>query len=285
MTTPLTIRKLGTMITYGYPRVPLESELALAKRIGATVLEVLPAWSEYPDPQLLRAQVVDRGLSVHSAHGCWAGQTIKALRVDLGDPDAGAHRESVDDLKRCVDWLLAAGGTYLVVHPGGLSSPADRDARREALCRGLSELADHARGSRGVLCVENMPPGVYPGSRMDELFELLRALDRPELALALDTGHAHIAAEICAETRAAGRLLVTTHVHDNDGCRDSHEPPGHGSIDWTAWAKALDEIGYEGPVMLECVRLLREDPSLFRPEVIDLLTGTRAPGSHGREGL
>jgi sugar phosphate isomerase/epimerase len=269
------------MITCGYPRITVESELALAERIDATVLEILPAWSEYPDPELLHAQVIDRGLSVHSAHGCWGGQTIKAARVDLGDPDTAVLRDSVDDMKRCVDWLLVAGGTYLVVHPGSLSSPTERSARREALARALLELADHARGSRAVLCVENMPPGVYPGSRMDELFELLCELDRPELALALDTGHANISAEISGETRAAGRLLFTTHVHDNDGRQDSHEPPGHGSIDWEAWATALDEVAYDGPIMLECVRLLREDPSLFRPEVVSLLTGNRAPGRPG----
>jgi sugar phosphate isomerase/epimerase len=270
---PLPTRTLGTMITCGYPRISLESELQLALRIGASALEILPAWSEYPDPRQVRERALECGLMVRSAHGCWGGQTIKAMRVDLAQTDVAAQREGIDDLRRCVDWLLAAGGTYLVVHPGGLSSPDEHLGRREALARGLVELADHARGSRAVVCVENMPPGVHPGSRMQDLFDLLCELDRPELALALDTGHAHMSAEISVETHAAGRLLATTHVHDNDGRHDSHDAPGHGTIDWTAWATALDEVGYAGPIMLECVRQLREDPSLFRCEIIALLTG------------
>ncbi len=235
---------------------------------------------DLPDPRTLRKAVADRGLAIHSAHGCWGGRSIKADRVDLGDTHPVVHRESVDDLKQCVDWLEAAGGTHLVVHPGGLSHPTDGAARRASLACGLLELAAHAEGSGVVLCVENMPPGVHPGSRMDELFNLLRELDRRGLALALDTGHAHISANLVAETMAAGDLLATTHVHDNDGRRDTHDCPGYGTIDWTAWATALDQVGYHGPIMLECIRQLRADPSLFRPELLALLTG-EVRESHG----
>lgn len=261
-------RPLGTMITYGYANIALESELDLAAQLGARVLEILPNWRDFPDPAPLLARVADRGMSIHSAHGCWGSRTIKAARVDLAQPDDAVFRQSVNDLKRCIDWLLAVGGTHLVVHPGGLSAPDEEPARRARLAQGLLELADHARGSRIRLCVENMPPGVHPGSRMSDLYALLCELDRPELALALDTGHAHISADLCAETIAAGALLATTHVHDNDGQKDSHDPPGQGTIDWNAWAIALDSTLYQGPILLECIRQLRDDPSRFRPEIL-----------------
>src|SRR5262249_28275635 len=148
--------------------IDLEAELALAIRLGATVLEILPEWGRLPDPGPLRRCVADRGLSIHSAHGCWGGQTIHAPRVDLGSIQASTHRASVDDLKRCADGLDAAGGPCLVVPPGGLSDREDEPARRAALAEGLRELAEHAGGSRVRVCVENMPPGVHPGSRMAE---------------------------------------------------------------------------------------------------------------------
>ena len=183
-------RILGTMITYGYPEIALDDELKLAIGIGASCLEILPEWSCLPDPALVRRQSADVGLAIHSAHGCWGGRTIRAQRVDLGSPDAATRRESIDDLKACVDWLAEAGGRYLVVHPGGLSLPQERQDRRAALVSGLGELAEHARATGVIVCVENMPPGVYPGSRMAELAEVVRELDHPQLALALDTGHA-----------------------------------------------------------------------------------------------
>ena len=113
-----------------------------------------------------------------------------------------------------------------------------------------------------------MPPGVHPGSRMADLAALLRELDHPQLALALDTGHANLGEGVAHETIAAGSLLATTHVHDNNGRQDSHLPPGHGTIDWAAWGRTLDSIGYAGPIVLECIKHLREDPASFRPATL-----------------
>src|SRR5262249_56443060 len=121
-------RVLGTMVTYGFPDLDLDAELALAIGLGAAVLEILPEWSRLPDPGLLRRCVADRGLSIHSAHGCWGGRTIHAARVDLGSIQASTHRASVDDLKRCVDWLAAAGGACPGGDPRGLSGPEGQPA-------------------------------------------------------------------------------------------------------------------------------------------------------------
>ncbi len=261
-------RALGTMIVYGFPNRKLEDELSLATLLGATLLEILPEWSSYPDPALVREGVSDRGLAIHSAHGSWGGTSTRARRVDLGTTDPSIHQESIDDLKRCVDWLEEAGGNCLVVHPGGLSLPEESRDRRAALARGLLALAEHAVASGVTVCVENMPPGVHPGSRMADLAEILDELDHPRLALALDTGHANLGGGLGMETLAAGSRLKTTHVHDNDGRQDSHEPPGHGTIDWFSWGNALDSIGYRGPIMLECIRQIRQDPSRYRPEVL-----------------
>jgi sugar phosphate isomerase/epimerase len=101
---------------------------------------------------------------------------------------------------------------------------------------------------------------VNPGPRLGDLRAIVVEIDRPEVGLALDTGHAHLTASPAEETLAAGDRLWTTHVHDNDGRQDTHEPPGSGSIDWGSWVGSLDEVGYEGPVMLECIRRIRQEP-------------------------
>jgi sugar phosphate isomerase/epimerase len=259
------------MIAYGFPRGDVTVDLDIAQRLSATSVEVLPDWRQYPDPHLLRTSVDARGLVVHSAHGCWGGQAISADRVDLADLDEAVRRSSVDDVKRCVDWLASAGGRCLVVHPGGLSLPADFDTRRAALAASLERLADHARGTNVTVCVENMPPGVHPGSRMADLSALIAELNRPELALALDTGHAQITSSPAGETLAGGALIATTHVHDNDGKHDTHDPPGLGMVDWDTWVDALDTIGYRGPIMLECIRYLRQNPASLNPGLLERL--------------
>jgi sugar phosphate isomerase/epimerase len=264
-------RPLGTMVVYGFPKLAIEVDLVIARQLGAEVVEVLPDWRAFPDPLSLRARVSDLGLKIHSAHGCWGGQSIRAQRVDLGSNDHRTWTESVDDLERCVDWLEAAGGTCLVIHPGGLSEPVDVASRRDMLTCALCLLADHASGTGVTICVENMPPGVYPGSRMIELREIIDQIDRPEIAIALDTGHARISNSAPLETLEAGKRLRTTHVHDNDGRQDTHLPPGSGTIDWGEWVEALDAIDYRGPIMLECIKHLRDRPESLTPELIERL--------------
>jgi sugar phosphate isomerase/epimerase len=270
-------RAIGTMVAYGYAEVDFGSELAVARRIGAALVEILPDWRAEPDPHACRRQVADAGLSIHSAHGCWGAQSIRAPRVDLGHTDPDTHRSSVDDLKRCIDWLEAADGHCLVVHPGGLSDPEQWVERRAALGRGLLALAEHARGTSVLICVENMPPGVFPGSRMADLTDLLEELGNPGLALALDTGHANITTSAASETSAAGRWLRTTHVHDNDGRQDTHLPPGQGNVNWDAWAAALDAIDYRGPIMLECIRVIRKQPGAVDAGLLERVARRNPP--------
>jgi len=262
-------RSLGTMIVYGYPKAPLAGELQIARRIGAGVLEILPDWRTYPDPRELHERTGAAGLGIHSVHGCWGGQTIRARQVDLGALDPSIRSESLDDIRRCVDWTQAAGGSFLVVHPGGLSDPVDFAARRAALLDSLRTLAPHAQALSVVVCVENMPPGVHPGTNMADLADLVAEVNNPWIDLALDTGHAAISEgvadygrrDLAATTDAAGRYLATTHVHDNNGRQDVHWPPGLGVVDWDGWVEALDAINYRGPIMLECIRHLRQSPA------------------------
>ena len=106
---------------------------------------------------------------------------------------------------------------------------------------------------------------------MFDLNALVMELDHPSIALALDTGHAQISADLPGETRAAEKYLQSTHVHDNDGKHDTHLVPGQGSIDWRAWAQALNTIQYQGPIILECIRELRNRPELIDSRLIALL--------------
>jgi len=269
--TPRIARPLGTMITYGYTENDARRDLALAMRMHVSHLEILPHWRKFPDPIALRSLVSDHGLSIHSAHGCWGSQSIDARRVDLASLDPQIRQASVEDIWRCLDWLAEASGTYLVVHPGGLSQIAEQGGRRSALLESLQSLVDHARAARITLCVENMPPGVHPGSRMADLASIVAEINRAEVKLALDTGHAHLSLSVNEETQAAGPSLMTTHVHDNHGKQDVHLPPGFGSVDWPSWVQTLDAIGYQGPIMLECIRYLRDNPDSLTPAFLKLL--------------
>ena len=249
---------LGLMVVHSPVRDILSHDLAMAMQIGAELVELLPRWSELPAALEVRHQIRDSGLKLWSIHGPWGGQSVQAGRVDLSDPDPRRLSESQDDVRLAIDFGLSLGAEVMVLHPGGLSEPSEFGQRREILTESLAMLVAHVAGSPMRLGVENMPNGVYPGSRMKDLHEIVQAIDNKQLGLVLDTGHANITADVVSETAASGQFLISTHVHDNNGKSDSHLPPGEGTVKWADWLQFLEELGYCGPVMLECVKYLRE---------------------------
>ena len=53
----------------------------------------------------------------------------------------------------------------------------------------LSSLADDAAGASVILCVENMPPGVFPGSRMADLEAIVDEVAHPNVKICFDMYH------------------------------------------------------------------------------------------------
>jgi sugar phosphate isomerase/epimerase len=259
------------MVLCGFPQHALGPQLDLAQRLGASHVEFYPRWSADPDPLSAAREVRDRGLNVWSTHGPWGSETWGRNRVDLGSPDRSLREASVVDVRRAIAWIAAARGEHLVVHPGVLSVAGEFDDRRRALRDSLAALAPDAARQRVFVCVENMPRGCFPGSRVADNAALVSELADPHVALCVDTGHAHIAGDIAGELREAAQLLRTTHVHDNDGRKDEHLPPGLGTIPWVDFSRTLGAIGYDGVMMLECPRYLREHPEVVTAEWIERL--------------
>jgi sugar phosphate isomerase/epimerase len=262
-------RPLGMMVVHSPAGPVLETDIKLAVAIGADLVEILPRWNELPRPNEISDKVKDAGLEIWSTHGPWGGQSIEADRVDLSDIRPQFRQDSIDDVRRALDWSASLGARIVVVHPGGLSDPDEIAERTDLLTQSLDLLSLEA-GARGLrIGLENMPKGVYPGSRMADLAGVVRQIQSPSLGLVMDTGHARISGEIREETLAAKDLLISTHVHDNDGRADSHRPPGEGVIDWPLWFSSLSVIGYEGPIMLECVKALRDVRKPPSPEWLE----------------
>ncbi len=168
--------------------------------------------------------------SLHARGRCWTW-----------DP-AGLRRE--------IDLAERLGARTLVVHPGTLGldgllgSPDVPEIHR---------LLDHARRRRIALALENT---------VDSLRVLDRALDIAEddsaFGICIDVGHA-------AQSHDAGRhpvrayieryrgRVIHLHLHDTMGLEDDHSVPGRGIVDWSDFRRALRDIGYDGPAVLEVV--------------------------------
>jgi len=128
----------------------------------------------------------------------------------------------------------------MVVHPGYLSPLGAQmsDLAWQQNIAGLQQLCDSA-GDLGVrLAVENMPRmELIFGKEPHEMAGMIELVDRENLGMTLDVGHAHTNG-VLSEFLGM-KEIVHVHIHDNNGRRDEHLPIGEGTI---AWADVMDEL-------------------------------------------
>ena len=147
--------------------------------------------------------------------------------------------EVIRQLTSCIR-VASEFSDLMVVHPGYLSPFGMQmpDLAWQQNIAGLQQLCDSA-GDLGVrLAVENMPRmELIFGKEPDEMAGMIELVDRGNLGMTLDVGHAHTNG-VLSEFLGM-KEIVHVHIHDNNGRRDEHLPIGEGTI---AWADVMGEL-------------------------------------------
>jgi sugar phosphate isomerase/epimerase len=184
------------------------------------------------DARELRQRCRELGLvpwSIHSEHLNGRDGLEEYMRVQ-------AH---------CAAIAEALDARIMVCHLPNLQPRHDFETAQAIICR----LADITRAQNLHLAVENC---AFAGE-IDFICHLVAAIDRPDVGVNFDSGHAFLVEgqTLPAALRKIGSWLFTTHLQDNFGENDDHQAPGMGFIDWAPLLATLQEIGYQGPLMLE----------------------------------
>ncbi len=176
-----------------------------------------------------------------------------------GDFDAAARRRSLDRLRRQLDGMGALGG-HGVITPAAWGMftrrlpPMDEPPRtpaedREVLLESLAELAAHAEQAGVVVLLE--PLNRYEDHMVNTLAqasELARAVGSPAVRVHADTYHMNIEEDDhCAALRSAADTLGAVHLSDSN-----RHQPGTGHVPFPAILSTLGEIGFDGPLSVEC---------------------------------
>lgn len=173
-----------------------------------------------------------------------------------------------EQMERVVEMFKDCHPGSIVLHPGTFGEGGSKCniPNYHAACESLGKetvmdiTADNIRyfgqiaGKYGIrLAVENIYGGrVY--SRIDEITELVRRVDLPNVGYCLDVGHANAdGLNIPEVLRAWKDKLFELHLHDNNG-KDSHYPIGFGTINWIEFIQTLVEIEYKGTATFEFFR-------------------------------
>jgi D-psicose/D-tagatose/L-ribulose 3-epimerase len=168
--------------------------------------------------------------------------------------DASCVADTQDYLRACIDF--AAGiGARSVCGPFYASTGRvwrmDADQRQTAyddLRTHLAPVVDHAVAQGVRLGIE--PLNRYETSLVNTVDQALTALEPllgEGLGLALDSYHLNIEERSSADAiRAAGQHLAHVQV-----CGSDRGAPGGDQTDWKALVSALDDVGYDGPLVIE----------------------------------
>lgn len=219
---------------------PLDSKGFIEmKEHGIDVIELSNASYDEFDFKAIREKADRYGVKLWSLH-------LPFMPFDELDPsalDAEKRRHTMLFMQTLIRQASQAGIDKFVIHPS--IEPIDddiREAKMEAACSFLSELADFAAECNAVIAVENLPRTCL-GKNSEEILRLISANDK--LRVCFDTNHL-LAEDIPTFIRNVGKKIITTHVSDYDFVNERHWLPGEGSADWKALYDALQEVGYEG---------------------------------------
>jgi len=253
------------------PGIDVFSALALICDAGFACIE----YNDQSPPQFFRAsnsemeqvrrKAEELGIEIWSAHSPCGG------RYDLTSPDDDTRDEALAVNLRSVELLGSAGVKHLVVHQVD-GPPSEWPRRFRRAVEALTTLCEAGERSGVKILIEN-----FPGYGCGELLELLAAVNRPELGICFDVGHAHLdGLSLASEIRLCGKHLSSLHVHDNHGpgSGDEHLPPGWGTANWNEVLEALTEIRYCGPFMLEVTRESKQLSSVSPQEAVSICAQT-----------
>ncbi|MEU6614396.1 MULTISPECIES: sugar phosphate isomerase/epimerase family protein [Streptomyces] len=190
----------------------------------------------------------------------------------IGDFDPEKRRVAVRTMKTLLSVIVEAGG-FGAITPASFgifsrrlskSEPPRSEAEdREVLLEALAELGDHARKVGGVVLLE--PLNRYEDYMVNTLADaasLIHELGLPSVKLMADTFHMNI-----EETDPADSLRRHADVLGHVQVADSNRlEPGAGHYDWKGTLAALEGMGYEGWMVLEC-RTLSGPPGVALPPV------------------
>jgi sugar phosphate isomerase/epimerase len=196
----------------------------------------------------------------------------------IGAFDASARRQAIDSMKGLLSTIAALGGTGAITPAAfGMASkalppfsvPRTREEDREILLEGLGELAEHA-GAEGVL-VFLEPLNRYEDHmlhRLDEAVALIEALGSPHVKVMADLFHMSIEEDdLPAALRRCGSHLGHVHLADSQRAH-----PGTGHTDFAPIVAALEEVGFDGHLAMECG--IRGEPAEALAQVAALFAGS-----------
>jgi D-psicose/D-tagatose/L-ribulose 3-epimerase len=217
------------------------------KNIGFDYLEICIEDPETIDVKAIRNHLNETGLE---ALVCGAFGPNR----DISSEDAATRIQGVEYIKTCIDIAaelgspLVSGPMYSATGKTRLQTPDEKKQQWAWAAENMKIVADYAAEKDIKLAVEilNRFETDFMNT-VEQGLDFLELVDRDNVGFLLDTFHMNLEEKDIAEAiKLAGSKIFNFHSCEND-----RGTPGTGHIPWNEVFQALNEISYDGPVVIE----------------------------------
>lgn len=202
------------------------------------------------------------GISIHTPF----------LGINIGATDEAYRIQSVDKLKRSLDYAAEAGAPSATIHGGQIApteyTPENWDKSVSANLKSLKELALYGKERGVALCLENS--NVYERFWLKHAnhhgdMKYIRSQIPENLYYTVDFGHAlYYSSDPSYMIGEMGREnVLMTHLHDNKGMCDTHNALGTGILKLDTLLSTMIKDEWTFPICLE----MKNDDDLFNSSV------------------
>lgn len=173
---------------------------------------------------------------------------------DVSSLDETVRQRGLMYMKKMIEAVGSMGGGMIggtihscwpAVLPMGVT---DKGLFLEQSLKSMKELVKIAEDNRVILNVEVINRfEQFLLNTCEEAVRYVDEVDSPNCAILLDTFHMNIEEDSFRDAiLLAGKRLSAFHLGETN-----RKPPGLGRIPWTEIKEALDEIGFDGPLVME----------------------------------
>jgi len=226
------------------------------KDMGFDLIEIPVEKKELVDWAKLKVAIQEAGLKVTISGAFGADR-------DISSEDPAVRQQGLQYIKDCVEIAafmgspLFGGPLYSAVGKTRSISDEQKKQEREWCVENLLEASQFAQKHGIILGLE--PLNRFESDMVntaDQALSIVQEVNHPNLKIALDTFHCNIEEKnIPATIRKVGKDWLC-HVQGNESDRGT---PGTGNVDWQGIKEALEEIGYEGAVVIETFGTVSEE--------------------------
>ena len=174
-------------------------------------------------------------------------------QYDTSSADESVRKEGLDYLRKIIIALEKVdahvlGGIIYAYWPYDYSQPVDKPATRSRSIQSMLEIADFAQEHGVLLALETVNRFEhFLINSSQEATQLAKDIGHPNVKILLDCFHMNIEEDFLGDAiRTCGNYLGHFHIGECNG-----KVPGKGHMPWVEMGKALQDISYDGAVVME----------------------------------